>query len=94
MTAHAIDEEVRRLIDSNYLTAKTILESTLDRLHKMAEALIKYETIDESQIKDIMEGRDPKPPADWDDSPTPTGGSRTRERDKPETPIGKPASQH
>ena len=34
----------------------------------MAEALIKYETIDETQIKDIMEGRDPKPPADWDDT--------------------------
>jgi cell division protease FtsH len=94
VTAHAIDEEVRRLIDSNYLRAKTLLESHLERLHRMAEALIKYETIDEGQIKDIMEGRDPKPPADWDDSPTPTGGSRSRERDKPETPIGKPASQH
>ena len=34
----------------------------------MSEALIKYETIDEGQIKDIMEGRDPKPPAGWDDS--------------------------
>ena len=68
VTAHAIDEEVRRLIDSNYQRAKDILESNLDKLHKMAEALIKYETIDETQIKDIMEGRDPKPPAGWDDT--------------------------
>ena len=68
VTAHAIDEEVRRLIDSNYQRAKDILERNLDKLHKMAEALIKYETIDESQIKDIMEGRDPKPPAGWDDT--------------------------
>jgi cell division protease FtsH len=95
VTAHAIDEEVRRLIDTNYQRAKTILEANIDKLHKMAEALMKYETIDEAQIKDIMEGRDPRPPADWDDTPTaPAGGGRSRERETPETPIGKPASQH
>ncbi len=96
VTAHAIDEEVRRLIDTNYQRCKTILENNLDKLHKMAEALIKYETIDEAQIKDIMEGRDPQPPAGWDDSATPTpGGGKAREpREPAETPIGKPASQH
>ena len=61
----------------------------------MAEALIKYETIDESQLKDIMEGREPTPPADWDETPTSPErrrqGARSR---KPEAPIGKPASQH
>src|SRR5919106_1131450 len=83
VTAHVIDEEVRRLIDSNYQRAKGILDENLEKLHKMAEALIKYETIDESQLKDIMEGRDPKPPADWDDSPTSTpGGGKSRDRDK------------
>jgi cell division protease FtsH len=94
VTAHAIDEEVRRLIDTNYARAKSILENNLDKLHKMSEALIKFETIDDGQIKDIMEGREPKPPADWDDTPTAAGGKPSRERDKPETPIGKPASQH
>jgi cell division protease FtsH len=94
VTAHAIDEEVRRLIDENYHRAKGILESSLEKLHKMAEALIKFETIDEGQIKDIMEGRDPKPPADWDDTATPPLGGKPRDREKPESPIGKPASQH
>jgi cell division protease FtsH len=95
VTAHAIDEEVRRLIDTNYDRAKSILQANLEKLHKMAEALIKYETIDEAQIKDIMEGRDPQPPAGWDDSATPTpGGGKSRDREKAETPIGKPASQH
>jgi cell division protease FtsH len=95
VTAHAIDEEVRRLIDTNYQRAKSILEANMDKLHKMAEALIKYETIDEAQIKDIMSGRDPRPPADWgDDAPAAPAGGRTRERETPETPIGKPASQH
>jgi len=94
VTAHAIDEEVRRLIDTNYQRCKNILEANIDKLHKMAEALIKYETIDEAQIKDIMEGRDPQPPAGWDDSATPTAGGKVREREPAETPIGKPASQH
>jgi cell division protease FtsH len=94
VTAHVIDEEVRKLIDSNYQRAKGILEGRLETLHKMAEALIKYETIDESQLKDIMEGRDPKPPADWDDTAAPFGGGKSRDREKPEAPIGKPASQH
>jgi cell division protease FtsH len=94
VTAHAIDEEIRSLIDSNYLRAKSILETNLENLHKMADALIKYETIDEAQIKDIMQGRDPKPPAGWDDTATPMGGGKARERETPEAPIGKPASQH
>ena len=48
-------------------------------------------------IEIIMEGRDPKPPAGWDDSGAPFGGSgsgKGRDREKGEAPIGKPASQH
>jgi cell division protease FtsH len=90
VTAHTIDEEVRRLIDSNFTRAKNILEGSVDKLHKMAEALIKYETIDDEQIKDIMAGREPKPPTDWDDTPS----AKPRERDSGDAPIGKPASQH
>ncbi len=92
VTANAIDAEVRRLIDSNYANAKQILEANLDKLHKMAQALIKFETIDDSQIKDIMDGRDPRPPQDWDDTPSTTGS--TREREATDGTIGKPASQH
>jgi cell division protease FtsH len=95
VTAHAIDEEIRLLIDNNYKRAKDIREAYLDKLHKMSDALIKYETIDENQIADIMQGRDPQPPAGWDDSAPPMGG-KNRDRGEPaETPpIGKPASQH
>jgi cell division protease FtsH len=92
VTANTIDQEVRRLIDANYQNAKRILEANVDKLHKMAEALIKYETIDDEQIKDIMAGREPRPPKDWDDTPSTSG--KPRERDETESPIGKPASQH
>jgi cell division protease FtsH len=63
-TAQVIDAEIHQLLINNYNRAKNILTTHLDQLHKMAEALIKYETIDEHQIKNIMEGKDPGPPAD------------------------------
>lgn len=67
-TAHAIDEEVRKVIDRNYQRAKTILTDNMSVLHAMAEALIKYETIDRAQIEALMRGDEPPPPADWTDS--------------------------
>ncbi|HRP35531.1 MAG TPA: ATP-dependent zinc metalloprotease FtsH [Gammaproteobacteria bacterium] len=96
-TAHAIDEEIRSIIDNNFRRAKQILEEKMDKLHTMAEALIKYETIDEGQIKDIMAGREPRPPADWTDNPPPMPSeaedARPKEGGDP-TPIAGPASQH
>jgi cell division protease FtsH len=95
-TAHAIDEEVRRVIESNYQRAREILTSSLEKLHLMAESLIKYETIDEQQLKDIMEGRPPQPPSGWDDSlldkqPPPT---KPPAAGQPAPPLGSPAGQH
>lgn len=66
-TAHAIDEEVRTVIDRNYQRAKSILNDNMSVLHAMAEALIKYETIDRTQIEALMRGDEPPPPADWTD---------------------------
>lgn len=64
-TAHTIDEEIRGFIDRNYTRSQTILEENIDKLHAMAKALIKYETIDAHQIDSIMEGKEPGPPTDW-----------------------------
>jgi cell division protease FtsH len=72
VTAHAIDEEVRRVIETNYNHAKGVLESNLVYLHAMAEALIKYETIDDKQIREIMAGQAPTPPEGWDSGLGPT----------------------
>ena len=95
VTAHAIDEEIRSIIDNNYRRAQQILEDGQERLHKMAQALIKYETIDEAQIRDIMEDREPRPPTDWNDpdAPLPAGPSSPDE-ETPGRPIAGPASQH
>ena len=96
ITAHAIDEEVRELIDECYVEAKAILERETDKLHLMAEALIKYETIAEGQIKQIMNGEEPSPPEDWDDSEPGEDESVEAEssEEKGTPPIGGPASQH
>lgn len=64
-TANIIDEEVRAVIDRSYKHAESILRENLDKLHLMAEALMKYETIDEKQIADVMDGRHAQPPVDW-----------------------------
>jgi len=65
--AQLIDEEIRAVIDSNYQRAETILKENIDILHKMADALMKWETIDRLQIEDLMAGKDPRPPAEYDD---------------------------
>jgi cell division protease FtsH len=95
VTANVIDEEIRILIDTCYTDAKSILENNRDKLDLMAAALLKYETIDEEQIRDIMAGRDPRPPADWDEPSEPgTLVQRGAADDKGAAPLGGPAGQH
>ena len=89
-TARLIDEEVRRVIDTNYKRARDILTANRPKLDVMAQALIKYETLTEDQLKDILAGREPKPPADWDDS-TPVRPTKTQDTPGPAigtTPAG------
>jgi len=96
-TAHDIDQEIRSIIDRSYARAEEILKTNLDKLHAMADALMKYETIDSDQIDDIMAGKPPRPPADWDDSESSAGpgdsGSKSAD-EKPDSKIGGPAGQH
>ena len=96
-TANSIDLEIRRIIDSNYDRAKTILVENMDKLHVMAKALMKYETIDKEQIDDIMAGKNPRPPSDWMDDDEPSSGSTvssSEDDSKDSGPIGGPASEH
>ena len=95
-TAHLIDEEVRNIIDRNYKRSEKILKENSDKLHLMAESLIKYETINTEQIKDIMAGKEPRPPEDWTDPGSTSGEAESGESKKDKSPgkIGGPASQH
>jgi len=95
VTAHAIDEAVRGIVDRNYERAKSILKEHEDKLHIMAKALMKYETLNDVQVKDIMEDREPRPPEDWDDSDnSATTGVKQDDEAESTGVIGGPASEH
>ena len=93
-TARAIDKEVRAIIDDCYSTAHQILEDNRDKLDMMADALMRYETIDAEQIDDIMAGKAPRPPAGWSGGDSGTSGGQTASADDTASPIGGPASEH
>src|SRR5690554_2826448 len=97
-TAKLIDTEVRKIIDDCYKTAQRILEENRDKLDAMADALMKYETIDSDQIDDIMNGVPVREPKDWKgggNTPPPSAEQPGKpEEHRPDAPIGGPASEH
>ncbi|UQG62524.1 ATP-dependent zinc metalloprotease FtsH [Marinobacter sp. M3C] len=108
-TAQRIDEEVRNIIDTCYETARNVLVENRGKLDLMAEALMKYETIDRLQIDDIMEGRVARTPKGWDDRGGSSGGEATSiDKEGPSTEgnvngkagddspggVGRPAGEH
>ncbi len=98
-TAHTIDEEIRNIVDKNYKRSERLLKKNVDKLHLMADALIKYETIDADQIDDIMKGKAPRPPSDWNDSNDQNTLSKkktkkkTRSSKKNTAPSGEPPAK-
>ena len=96
-TARQIDLEVRTIIEGAHGKAKQLLEENIEKLHLMADALVRYETIDTKQIDQIMQGREPDPPEGWqesDDTPKGGEGSVATDGDGDRTSVGGPAEQH
>jgi cell division protease FtsH len=68
-TARLIDDEVRRLIENGETTARTILSTKIDDLHKIAKALLEFETLSGDEIRGLLRGEpivrseDQTPPA-------------------------------
>jgi cell division protease FtsH len=90
-TTRLIDEEVRAVVDRNYERSKKILVDNMDKLHAMADALMKYETIDRGQIDNIMAGKPPGSPSDWDESDleaTPPKAGSASETDQGKSATG------
>ncbi|RDE89331.1 ATP-dependent zinc metalloprotease FtsH [Haemophilus parainfluenzae] len=87
-TAHAIDEEVRAIVNRNYARARQILIDNMDILHAMKDALVKYETIEEEQIKQLMNREPVTPPSGWEDN------KDTSPKAKPQEEITESAVNH
>lgn len=72
-TKELIEEEVKRLIDEAYVTAKRILDERKDDWDRLAQGLLEYETLTGEEIERVIEG---KPPEDSD-----SGSSVVEEED-------------
>ncbi len=55
-TAAIIDEEIKTIVENAYKVAKDVLNEHIDKLHFIAEFLLKYETMDDAQFLAAMEG--------------------------------------
>jgi cell division protease FtsH len=55
-TARLIDEEVKRIVDEAYAGSRGLLESNREKLEAIAQALLKYETIDGDEVKRLVAG--------------------------------------
>jgi cell division protease FtsH len=90
-TMQKVDTEIRRIIDEQYAIARKILEDNRDKVEMMTKSLLEWETIDADQIKDIMEGLQPRPPKPLASVPPspPQGGAPT----SPVSPTAKPAAE-
>jgi len=53
-TSKKVDEEIKKIVDAGYQRAKKILTEKLDDLHKLAKALLTYETLSGEEIKDLI----------------------------------------
>ena len=87
-TARTIDSEIRKIIDAQYTRATKLIKDNMDKMHLMADALMKYETIDSGQIDEIMEGKTPSAPESWsddDDSSNTSGGVTSSTKENPAT---------
>jgi len=89
-TSQQIDEEVRRIIDQCYATARRLLEENIDILHAMKVALMEYETLDSEQVDDLMARRPVRPPRDWHDGGDYERDSKAAVRGTGSAPIGGP----
>ncbi|MFZ0429479.1 MAG: ATP-dependent zinc metalloprotease FtsH [Acidobacteriota bacterium] len=85
-TAIKIDEEVKRIVLEAYTRAERILGENRDKLVRLAEALLEYETLDSEEIGKVMRGeriREGSSPL-LEDSRASSGRDRT-EKDKDES---------
>lgn len=55
-TAEIIDAEVKKLIDQAFKSSREIINANRDKLQAIAEALLRYETLDAAEVRTILEG--------------------------------------
>ena len=94
-TARLIDKEIRRIVETGYGRAKTVLTEHEDELHRLANALLEYETLSGDEIKTIMDGGAIDRPDNHNYRPPAVlkGGSAVPKSRRPRGPFGDAAPQ-
>ena len=97
-TQKIIDEEIKRFVQEGYETAQRVIRENIDDLHKIAQALIEYETLTGDEIRGLMNGQMPMRDVEAEAAPkstgVPTAGKVGRKRPGPDAaPGGAPEPQ-
>ena len=91
--AEEIDEEVGRLVDHAYQTARTIIGENKDRMEKLVNILLEEETIEGDDLKRVLDGLD-KEPSETPEAPLPPAPpaeeAEPEEKPAPKPQFGKP----
>jgi len=91
-TALMIDSEIKSLIDGGHKRATQVLSENIDQLHRVAGALLEYETLTGDEIKQIAAGEDiNRPDAGATTSTLPSSGTSIPKTRRPSGPFGNPA---
>ena len=91
-TALMIDSEIKSLIDGGHKRATQVLSENIDQLHRVAGALLEYETLTGDEIKQIAAGEDiNRPDAGATASTLPSSGTSIPKTRRPSGPFGNPA---
>tara|TARA_B110000444_G_C18635101_1_gene498753 strand:- start:441 stop:845 length:405 start_codon:yes stop_codon:yes gene_type:complete len=53
-TARKVDSEIKKIVDQGYKRAQSVLNDKIDDLHKLAKALLIYETLSGDEIRDLI----------------------------------------
>ncbi|VAW18205.1 Cell division protein FtsH [hydrothermal vent metagenome] len=72
-TQNLVDSEVKRFVEEGYDTAQRVIRKNIDDLHRIAQALLEYETLSGDEINGLMEGHDPVRESDHDGAPKVSG---------------------
>jgi cell division protease FtsH len=91
--AEEIDEEVRRLVDHAYQTARNLLIGNRDRLDRLVKILLEVENVEGDDLKRILDGLDMDTPPSSDTPPTapqPVEDAKPSESPGPQPKLGPP----
>ena len=91
-TAQVIDAEIKRLLNTAYADATTILKEKAGDHETLAQGLLEYDTLSGEEIKDLLKGKPPSRPDPSEDVTPPTPGSAVPADDEDDEPVSAPAS--